>query len=207
MDNNNIGLYPTPPRYFKSFTRPDSFMPPDLSIIGKFGSFTTFGKEYSLKKISKYDIAIESDFLNYFDRDLIESYNIPNQNLFNNPKIDFNKITLDSLNLNVMDVIQDEISFIKRMYIELLQQIRENIDKCELISLLIKYSFQKVYFLISLVKRKKVWSDIFKYFKGEMEYNDKLENTLSNNIHKFINSLQSGLTKIKEDISSKTEIR
>jgi hypothetical protein len=42
--NNNatVGLYPNPPKYYKNFQRDDSFLPPDINLLSKLGSYTTF---------------------------------------------------------------------------------------------------------------------------------------------------------------------
>ena len=45
-------LFPPPPDYYKEFTSPDKYNPPDLSILNKVDKITTFGNEYSTRNIN-----------------------------------------------------------------------------------------------------------------------------------------------------------
>lgn len=204
MENKLGGVYPEPPKYYKMFNNTDTFSPPDLSSISKFENFSLFGIEYTN---IKYSNPIESELLGKIDPQTLEQLKIPNQILFNNPKLDFEKVRLDSLNFNVIDAIGEEISFTRRIYFELVKEMKTNLEKAEMYSNLIKFTFQKIYFLISLLKRKKVLIDVLKYFKSEMDYNDNLDNKLSNNLNKLFETLQNGLTKIKQDLKGHIDIK
>jgi hypothetical protein len=94
--------------------------------------------------------------LSQYDQKIIEKLDIPNRNIFQEINISTTKLNFDNLAFNVFDAIELEVNFIKKTYINLLYQIRENIDESELNSWLIKFSFQKIYYFISLLKKKKV---------------------------------------------------
>ena len=154
--NTNSSLFPNPPKHYKYFTKEDAMQYPDLNYLSKMGSFMSFAKEYKTKEINSFSNSVESGFLKYFDPKLIESKNIPNKFIFQDNNFSINQLNVDNLNVNILDALESEINFVKKTYIELLSQINDNIDDCELSNCLIKFSFQKIYFFISLLKRKQV---------------------------------------------------
>jgi hypothetical protein len=48
---------------------------------------------------------------------------------------------------------------------------------------------------------------MIKYFKNEIDFNDNIENILSNNMDKFQMTLQNGISKIKDEMNAKAEIK
>jgi hypothetical protein len=154
--NTNLSLFPNPPKHYKLFTKEDSLPYPDLNFLNKMNSFMSFGKEYKTKEINYFSNTIDSGFLRHYDPVLLESKNIPNSFIFQNTNFPIYSLNVDNLNVNIIEAIESEIKFIRKTYLELLNQINENIDECELSNCLIKFSFQKIYFFISLLKRKQV---------------------------------------------------
>ena len=158
MDSNlnpSISLFPNPPSHYKNFTRENSMMPPDINNIEKFESFMSFGVEYKLGQVNTITNPIDTAFLNCFDPKIIDKKKIPNQSIFQNPDINIANLTVDNLKTNIFQAIKKEINFLKKTYLNFLNQITINED-FELDSCLIKFSFQKIYFFISLLKKKKV---------------------------------------------------
>jgi hypothetical protein len=156
--DTNINLFPNPPKHYKLFEREDSLIPPDLNALNKLNSFMSFGVEYKMKEVNFSTTPVESNFLRAYDPKLIDSKNIPNRNLFEGENVTnqtLSQLNIDNLNVSVFDMIESEVKFVKKTYEEMLDQI-SNIQDFELNSCLIKYSYQKIYFLISLLKKKKV---------------------------------------------------
>lgn len=156
--DTNINLFPNPPKHYKLFDREDSLIPPDLNALNKLNSFMSFGVEYKMKEVNFSSTPVESNFLKAYDNKLIESKNIPNRNLFEGEHSTheyLSQLNLDKLNLSIFDLIETEVKFVRKTYEDMLDQIT-NIQDFELNSCLIKYSFQKIYFFISLLKKKKV---------------------------------------------------
>lgn len=157
MDSNsNLSLFPNPPKHYKSFTKEDALPYPDLTYLNKMNSFMTFGKEYKTKEINSFSNNVDTSFLRHFDPKLIESKKIPNSFIFQDNNFTLNSLNVDNLNVNIMEAIESEINFIRKTYNLLLTEINDNPDDCELSNCLIKFSFQKIYFFIALLKRKQV---------------------------------------------------
>ena len=158
MDSNvttSISLFPNPPKHYKNFSKEDSMSPPDLNALNKVNSFMSFGVEYKLKDYNTSFNPVEPGFLKLYDKKIIEGKNIPNKAIFQDPNTNLATLTIDNLNVNIFDAINHEILFLNKTYKNLLNQITI-IEDFELDSCLIKFSFQKIYFLISLLKKKKV---------------------------------------------------
>jgi hypothetical protein len=153
----SMNLFPNPPKHYKLFNKEDALPYPDLNSLNKINSFMSFGKEYKTKEINSFSNPVDTAFMKHFDKKLLDSKNIPNKNIFQNEtEINNSNINLDSLNINVFDAIELEVSFIRKTYAELLANINDNLDECELSNCLIKFSYQKIYFFISLLKKKQV---------------------------------------------------
>jgi hypothetical protein len=146
---SNISVYPNPPLHYKDFEYSDTAKPiPDINLLSRISSFMTFGKEYQLKELNFPKIQVETNFLRFFDEQVISAKNIPNQQLFND---------LDNIDsYNIFEAIQNELKFIRKTYIELLSQTREKIEDTDLGNCLLKYAFQKVFYLISKLWEKQV---------------------------------------------------
>jgi hypothetical protein len=149
----NINLFPNPPSYFKSFVTVNFMLPPDINCLNKINSFMSFGVDYKMKELNTFSYSVESLFLNHYDENLVKSKNIPNQNIFLNNTL--NTLNMDNLNINIFDAIKEEITFIRSQYNEVIEKLII-VEEFELSSCLIKFSFQKIYFFISLLKNKKV---------------------------------------------------
>jgi hypothetical protein len=197
--NTNISLFPNPPKHYKNFIREDVMSPPDINFLNKVSSFMSFGKEYKTNERNMTNAEVDTNFLRQFDQSIIESKNIPNRNIFQDPNVILANLIVENLNIDIFDAIDDEVKFIKKTYKELLGQITI-LENFELNSILIKFSFQKIYFFISLLKKKKIFIDVITYFNKEIENNTELENIFSKNLENCQNLLQSGLKKVKDDI-------
>jgi hypothetical protein len=148
-ETSSLSVYPNPPQHYKDFEYSDTSKPiPDINLLSRVSSFMTFGKEYQLKELNFPKIQLDSNFLRFFDVSVIEAKNIPNQELFND------LTTIEGCDL--LEAIQAEMKFIKRTYCELLRQTREKIEDTDLGNCLLKYSFQKVFYLISVLWQKQV---------------------------------------------------
>ncbi len=198
MDSNaDLSLYPDPPKHYKQFIREDSMSYPDLNFLSRMETFMTFGKEYKTKEINTNVNTVDTEFLKHFDSKLLEYKNIPNK-FFTEPNFTSNTKNVENLTINIFDAIQSEVNFIKKTYLDLLDQTSVNIDECDLSNCLIKFAFQKIYFFISLLKKKQIFIEMISYFKSEIEKNTCLENTLTSNLEKCQQVFISGLNKIKE---------
>lgn len=197
--NTNISLFPTPPKHYKQFTKEDSLPPPDLNLLTKVTSFMTFGKEYKTNERNTSSPPVDTSFMRYFDQKLIQSKNVPNKNIFQDPNIKLDNLVIESLNIDIFDAIEEEIKFMKRIYKEMLSQITQ-MEDFELSSCLIKFSFQKVYFFISLLKKKKIFIDIIQYFKKEKDVKTNLlENVFPSNLKECQELLEKGMKDVLDE--------
>jgi hypothetical protein len=199
--NNNISLFPNPPKYYKKFIREDEMSPPDLNFINKVSSFMSFGREYKIKERNLTYNQVDSNIIKHFDQNLIQKMKIPNSNIFNDGNFIPDLLSVENLNVDIFDAIDEEVKFLRKTYKELIYKITV-LEDFEFFSCLIKFSFQKIYFFISLLKKKKIFIDILSYFNNEIEKNSKLENAFSNNLEKCQKFLQNELNRVKEEISN-----
>jgi hypothetical protein len=203
---NNISLYPNPPKHYKQFTSPNFLPVPDLTMLNKIGNFMSFGKIYKTDKVNYFRNPVDFNFLKFYKKEKIKGRNIPNSHIFedNLEAINMDEMFEESIikGVNIFEAIESELQFIKTTYNQLLLNIKENIEECELDNCLIKYSFQKIYYFISLLKKKQMLYQTIKYFKNEIDLNGKLENLLSLNMERCQQTLQNGLNKVKEDIEA-----
>lgn len=187
MENNNISIFPNPPKHYKSFQNSDTALaPPDINMLGKVSSFMTFGKEYKIREVNFNKHLIETNFMQFYDINKIKERNIPNQNITDNKDID------------IFRAFEEELKFLKKTYLSLLSNIRNNIEECEFDNCLIKYTFQKIYYLISLLKRKQVFIETYKYFQNQIDMNTNLEKQLAANIEECKGILQKGLKEVSD---------
>lgn len=202
-DKNNINVYPNPPKHYKNFANENSLQPPDLNFLNKIDSFMCFGKEYKTREILNFKNSVELNFVKFYDKKVVESKNIPNQNIFNLFPDNLTEINFDTIiensHVNILECLNLELNFLRKSYIELLNQIKENIEDSELSNCLIKFSFQKIYYLISVLKRKQIFIESINYFKNEIENNTKIENLLVSNVEKCQITLSNGIKKLKEE--------
>jgi hypothetical protein len=187
MEDNNISVFPNPPKHYKCFQNSDTALPPpDINMLNKVNSFMTFGKEYKLREINFHTQTIDTNFMQFYDKSKLDHRNIPNVNILENKE------------LNIFIALEEEIEFLKRTYLSLLSHIRQNIEECEFDNCLIKYTFQKIYYLIALLKRKQVYIETKRYFENQIENNTLLEKQLNANIEECKNILQKGLNEVSE---------
>jgi hypothetical protein len=145
----SIKLFPNPPKHYTLFSNEESLYPPDLSTLNKVNSFMSFGDELKMKELNFPSSMVESDFLKFYDPEIINKKQIPNR------QIDFMAPLME--NFNLIEALNQELKFIKNTYHEILENLSD-LDDFELNSCLIKYSFQKIYFFLSHLKKKKVFS-------------------------------------------------
>ncbi len=182
MDNSALtSLYPNPPIHYKKFTSENELSPPDINFLSKVSSLMCFGREYKKNERGASLNEVKTDFFKFFDQFKIDSKNIPNKGIFQDPNININELLVENLNIDVFDAIQKEVNFIKRIYKEMLKQI-SNCEDFELNSCLIKFSFQKIYFFISMLRKKKILIEMINYFNKEINNNTELENLFTKNL-------------------------
>jgi hypothetical protein len=144
---DSIKLFPNPPKHYTLFSSEEALLPPDLSNLNKINSFMTFGAEYKMKELNFPTLTVESEFLKFYDPEIINKKQVPNRQL------DFSVPPME--NFNLFEAISQELKFIKKSYKEILDNLT-TLEDFELNSCLIKYSFQKIYFFLSHLKKKKV---------------------------------------------------
>ena len=203
MESNitSINLFPNPPRYYKNFTAENTMPLPDLILINKINTFMTFGNSYDMKKnLNTFSNPVELDFLKFYDSKLIEKKNIPHLKLFQNIASD-PKYDISNHKIKILEAVKIEVEYLKINYLQLLNDINNNIDDCDLNSCIIKFSFQKLYYFISQLKKKQVLIELANYFTNEIDRNNNLENTFTKNLEECQITLQEGLIKIKEGLN------
>lgn len=201
-NNTDISLFPAPPKFYTNFVKEDSMAPPDLTFVEKMSSFMTFGKEYKTNEKNAFTSPIDFNLIRQYEGqagNLLKNKPIPNGNIFQPGMTNLDSLLVENLNVDIFDAIEKEIKFLKTTYKELLDQITK-LENFEMNSCLIKFSLQKIYFFISLLKKKKIYIEIISYFRKEIENNTEIENTLGKNLEKCQNELQEGLRRIKDDI-------
>jgi hypothetical protein len=187
MENNNISVFPNPPNHYKHFQNSDTALPPpDINMLSRVNSFMTFGKEYKLRELNFHKQLIETNFMDFYDKAKLADRNIPNLDITQKKDID------------IFSTLEEEIQFLKKTYLSLLKNIRQNIEECEFENCLIKYTFQKIYHLIALLKRKQVFIETVKYFQNQIDKNNLIEKQLTENIEECKLTLQKGLKEVNE---------
>ena len=124
---DSIKLFPNPPRHYNLFVQENALPPPDINSLNKISSFMSFGIEYKMKELNLPTYSVDSAFLKMYDQKTIENKSIPNIN------IDFTSNNFE--NLNLFEAIKNEINFIKKCYIGVLDDI-SNLEDFELNSCL-----------------------------------------------------------------------
>jgi len=154
--STNITVYPNPPFHYKRFSESSQAMrPPSLNIFTKVDSFGCLGSEYKINDRNFYTIELDSN-IKIHDENFVRAKQIPNVNLFNeNVESITNKITNMTI-IEQVDIIKEEVKFLNRIYVELTKKLNFNFRECEINNKLMKFAFQKIYFVISIIKKKQV---------------------------------------------------
>lgn len=153
---SELSVFPNPPNHYKDFINgPNSLNPPDIQIISKITNFTTFGTEYKINQYNfhTFDFGCDTSIL---DKKLIKDKSIQNVELFNN-KIEDIKEKISQMNIvEQINIIKAEVKFLNNIFVDLSKKFRFDIVNSETDNKLMKFSFQKIYFVISILKRKQV---------------------------------------------------
>ena len=154
--SNNISVYPNPPSYYTKFENSSQAMKaPDFGIFSKISNFASLGIEYKINEYNFYNIELDPS-LKLIDPKFIQEKQIPNINLFNeNYEVIKNKISAMSITEQI-NIIKSEIFFLQKIYMDLTAKLNFNIKECEINNKLMKFAFQKIYFVISIIKKKQV---------------------------------------------------
>lgn len=201
---NTTAKFPPPPKHYKLFETPNSISPPSTSTLNKLTSFKTFGVEYKIKDVNNFFNQVEvHQLLETIPQDYLNTLSISNQLFFQNlndnivANQNFLKINSDDLNFNIIKELENEIRFVKERYKSLLVNVTKRIDYCQYDSNLIKLSFQKIFFYLSLLKKKKILNDITAYFDNEIKQNEIIEERLIKNINLFQTILLKGIQDLR----------
>ena len=158
-------LFPPPPDYYKEFTSPDKYNPPDLSILNKVDKITTFGNEYSTRNIN---ISYNPVNLNDIPKKLANVSKMSNSQFFYDlQNKDTSKINCD--NFNVIEELEKEVEFLKGRYKRLLTDISNNIRKAPNKISLIGVSIQKINFYLIALRRKAILQKTINYYNKQIE--------------------------------------
>ena len=91
------------------------------------------------------------------DDKFVKDKQIPNVGLFNeNIEVIKNKISQMTI-IEQVEIIKEEVKFLNRIYADLTKKLNFNFRDCEVDNKLMKFAFQKIYFVISIIKRKQVF--------------------------------------------------
>ena len=154
--SSNISVYPNPPSHYKRFGDSIQAMnPPDLSIFSKINTFGCLGFEYKINNYNFYSIDLDPN-IKINDLKFVQDKQIPNVDLFNeNTETIKNKISKMTI-IEQVNVIKEEVKFLNRIFADLTKKLNFNFRDCEINNKLMKFSFQKIYFVISIIKKKQV---------------------------------------------------
>lgn len=201
-EDRTTARFPPPPSYYKSFTSSNSMNPPKINILSKLNAFRSFGTEYKIKDVNNFFNPVDIQILQRLDKDKVDDINISNLKFFQDINASIQEpnqkyIKINQLNFNVIKELENETKFLQERYKNLLSNFGKSFENCEIESCLIKLSFQKIFFYLSMLKKKKILKGIADYFKNEIEENEKIESQLSENISNFQTLLIDGVNKIK----------
>lgn len=203
-EDRTTARFPPPPTYYKQFSSPSAMSPPNYNFISKLNSFRTFGTEYKIKDVNNFFNPVEIQMLQRLPKEKVDEITISNLKFFQivnasiqDPTQNYIKI---NPNFNLIKELETEIQFLKDRYKKLLSNFGKNFPNCEFESCLIKLSFQKIFFYLSMLKKKKILKDMVDYFKNEIEQNDILAAQLTQNVTNFQNILIEGVNNIKQNL-------
>ena len=182
-------LFPPPPDYYKEFTSPDKYNPPDLSILNKVDKITTFGNEYSTKNIN---ISYNPVNLNDIPKKLANVSKMSNSQFFYDlQNKDSSKINCDSF--NVIEELEKEVEFLKGRYKRLLTDISNNIKKAPNKISLIGVSIQKINFYLIALRRKAILQKTINYYNKQIEDCENTSKKVDEGIKNFRDYIEEGL--------------
>ena len=206
-EDKSIARFPPPPSHYKYFTSPHTLDPPDINVISQLNSFKTFGTEYNLKDILTFYNPVDVQLLKDIPKSSIESsQNIPFFENINNNKIDQNQKYLNiKENFNVIKELENETKFIKEHFKKLLTLLCKDYAQCENECLLIGISFQKIYFYLSMLKRRQNLHELAEYFKNEIRKNEQIEKQINANIQNFHKMLINESNRMKQQLQDTNE--
>ncbi len=156
--SSNISVYPNPPSYYKRFAdSPQAMTPPNLNIFTKINTFGCLGSEYKINNYNFYTIDLDPS-IRINDEKFVKDKQIPNVALFNeSSEAVKNKISQMTI-IEQVDIIKDEVKFLNRIYSDLTKKLNFNFRDSEIDNKLMKFAFQKIYFVVSIIKRKQVFN-------------------------------------------------
>jgi len=198
----SIEKFPFPPKYYKEFDTEFKYKSPDFRIIQKLDKFKTFGIEYnnSNKQIDNILFTIDNSYVTKFPKfnEYIkkEKITIPNKNYFKNLNIIDNLNNNNINQINAINELEKEIKFLKERYKKMIENISKNIEYSQYESILIKMSYQKIFFYLRLLKKKQILNETIKYFNKEIEKNTKIEKQLEENLNNFYTILKKTLNEV-----------
>ena len=186
-------LYPPPPDYYKEFTSPDKYKPPDLSILNKVDKITTFGNEFSTRNIN---ISYNPIDLDKIPKKLANVSKMRNNDFFNDlQNKDPSSINCD--NFNVIEELEKEVEFLRGRYKRLLSDISTNIKKAPNKINVIAVSIQKINFYLIALRRKAILQKTINYYNKQIEDCEKTAKQADEGIKNFRDYLEEGLEELK----------
>ena len=177
--------YPPPPDYFKEFTSPNKYLPPKLSCLGKMDKLIIFGSEYSTKEMN---ISYNPTNVDNVGDKLLKESKARNIMLFKNLKGESDiSINSDDLQLNIIDEIGNEITFLKKRYERILEDLTKNVNKAGNTNklALIGLTLQKINFYLIALRRKAVLKKTIEFYENEIQDCQKTSENIKNNINNF----------------------
>ena len=177
--------YPPPPDYFKEFTSPNKYLPPKLSCLDKMDKLIIFGSEYSTKEMN---ISYNPTNVDNVGDKLLKESKARNIMLFKNLKGESDiSINSDDLQLNIIDEIGNEITFLKKRYERILEDLTKNVNKAGNTNklALIGLTLQKINFYLIALRRKAVLKKTIEFYENEIQDCQKTSENIKNNINNF----------------------
>ena len=171
MENEKEKLvYPPPPDYYKEFTSPDKYSPPQLSALNQLDTFITFGNIYSTQDLN---ISYNPVEISTISKKMGKSEGMSNNKFFREIE---NKDTLNINcdNFNVIEELEKEIIFLRKQYKKLLSNISDDITKSQI--KLIGISIQKINFYLISLRRKSILQKTIDFYNKEIDDSQQTSN-------------------------------
>ena len=192
MENEKEKLvYPPPPDYYKEFTSPDKYSPPQLSALNQLDTFITFGNTYSTQDLN---ISYNPVEISTISKKMGKSEGMSNNKFFREIE---NKDTLNINcdNFNVIEELEKEIIFLRKQYKKLLSDISDDITKSQI--KLIGISIQKINFYLISLRRKSILQKTIDFYNKEIDDCEQTSNKAEEGLKKFYNYLEENLEEFK----------
>ena len=192
MENEKEKLvYPPPPDYYKEFTSPDKYSPPQLSALNQLDTFITFGNTYSTQDLN---ISYNPVEISTISKKMGKSEGMSNNKFFREIE---NKDTLNINcdNFNVIEELEKEIIFLRKQYKKLLSNISDDITKSQI--KLIGISIQKINFYLISLRRKSILQKTIDFYNKEIDDCEQTSNKAEEGLKKFYNYLEENLEEFK----------